>query len=229
MQSHLPKRLRLLSCVALLSGAAAYADTLPQILSRMDAASRNFQSMTADMKQLSHTEIIDENDTQVGAVRLKKVKNGLLGYIQFTEPPKIIAFQSRKLEVYYPKTRVVEEYEISKYSDQLNQFLLLGFGTSGEELQKDYQIRLVGSETVAGQPTTHIVLTPKSQEALEYLKKAELWILDGGSYPIQEKLWKNADDYVLVTYSDVKLNVPLSDKDFALNLPSGVQRVRPGK
>jgi outer membrane lipoprotein-sorting protein len=229
MPLKLATRTLVLSIAAIMGAGACFADALPEILLRMDAAARNFESMTADMKQVTHTEIIDENDTAVGTVRLKQVKNGLLGYVHFTEPPKVIAFQTRKIEVYYPKTKVVEQYDVDKYSDQLNQFLLLGFGTSGKDLQKNYDIQLAGSETVAGKPTTHIVLTPKSKQALEYLKKAELWILDGATYPIQEKLWKNADDYVLVTYSNVKLNVPLSDKEFALNLPPGVQRIRPGK
>jgi outer membrane lipoprotein-sorting protein len=224
-----PNHLSFVLLSTLIGSSVALADTLPQILSRMDAAAQNFQSMTADMKQVTHTEIIDENDVQAGEVRLKKFKNGLIGYVNFTEPPKVIAFQNKKVEVYYPKTRVVEEYEVGKYSEQLNQFLLLGFGTSGQELQKNYQIRVIGPESVGGQQTTHIVLTPKSKEALEYMKKAELWIADNASYPVQEKIWKNADDYVLVNYSDVKLNAPLSEKDFALNLPPGVQRVRPGK
>lgn len=220
---------RFATAALLLCGTAAYARTLPEILSRMDEAARSFESMTADMKQVTHTEVINENETQVGTVRLKKTGDGLLGYVNFTTPPKVVAFQSRKVEVYYPNTKVVEEYEVSKYRDQLNQFLLLGFGTSGKDLQKNYQISLVGDETIGGQATTHIVLTPKSKQALEYLKKAELWILEGAAYPVQEKLWKNADDYVLVTYSNVKLNVPLPEKDFALNLPPGVQRIRPGK
>ena len=229
MQSNLFIRFLSLSVIALFAAGLVSADTLPQILSRMDAAAQNFQSMTADMKQLTHTEIIDENDVQIGTVRLKKVRNSVIGYVNFTQPPKVIAFQDKKVEVYYPNTKVVEEYEVGGYSEQLNQFLLLGFGTSGRELQRNYEIRMIGPDTVAGRATTHIVLTPKSAKALEYMKKAELWIADDASYPVQEKIWKNADDYVLVNYSNVTLNAPLSDKDFALNLPPGVKRVRMGK
>ncbi len=210
--------------------ANASADTLADVLSRMDKSAQTFQSMSADITQLTHTAVIDENDRQSGWVRLKRASGGVLGFVQFTSPqPLIVAFHNRKVEKYYPKTKVVEEYDVDKYGEQLDQFILLGFGTSGKDLQRDYKIRLLGAEPVAGKPATHIELTPKSKEALEYLKRAELWIPDDAAYPLQEKLWKNADDYVLINYSDVKLNPPLSDKDFELRLPPGVKRITPGK
>jgi outer membrane lipoprotein-sorting protein len=221
----------LVVCLATLAVAAkAPADTLANVLSRMDAAATSFQSMSASLNQVTHTAVIDQDDRASGTVRLKRTPNGVLGMVEFTTPqPLIVAFHSRKVEKYYPKTNVVEEYDVDKFGEQLDQFVLLGFGTSGSDLQKNYQVRMVGSEPVAGKPATRIALTPKSKQALEYLKKAELWIPDDAAHPLQEKLWKNADDYVLVTYSDVKLNPSLSAKDFELRLPSGVKRITPGK
>ena len=210
--------------------ANASADTLANVLSRMDASAASFQSMTANLNQVTHTAVIDQDDRQSGTVRLKRTPNGVLGMVEFTTPqPLIVAFRNRKVEKYYPNTKVVEEYDVDKFGEQLDQFILLGFGSTGADLQKNYHLRLVGSEPVAGKPATRIELTPKSKQALEYLKRAELWIPDDAAYPLQEKLWKNTDDYVLVNYSDVKLNPPLSAKDFELRLPSGVKRITPGK
>ncbi|HZT39363.1 MAG TPA: outer membrane lipoprotein carrier protein LolA [Bryobacteraceae bacterium] len=218
-------------CIA----AAAFAgrapgDALSDVLSRMDKSAQTFESMSANITQLTHTAVIDENDQQSGSVRLKRASGGVLGFVQFTSPqPLVVAFRNRKVEKYYPKTNVVEEYDVDKYGEQLDQFILLGFGASGKDLQKNYRIRLVDAEPLAGKPATHIELIPKSKEALEYLKRAELWIPDDAAYPLQEKLWKNADDYVLINYSNVKLNPPLTDKDFELRLPPGVKRITPGK
>ncbi len=152
-------------CIA----AAAFAgrapgDALSDVLSRMDKSAQTFESMSANITQLTHTAVIDENDQQSGSVRLKRASGGVLGFVQFTSPqPLVVAFRNRKVEKYYPKTNVVEEYDVDKYGEQLDQFILLGFGASGKDLQKNYRIRLVDSEPLAGKPATHIELIPKSK------------------------------------------------------------------
>ena len=54
--------------------------------------------------------------------------------IDFTKPnPRTVAFRGRKAEIYYPKLKSVQEYDLGKRSDLLDQFLLVGFGTTGKE------------------------------------------------------------------------------------------------
>jgi outer membrane lipoprotein-sorting protein len=57
----------------------------------------------------------------------------------------------------------------------------------------------------------------------------ELWIAQGASHPVQEKIYKNAEDYILVSYSDVKVNSGLTDQELELRLPAGVKKVYPQK
>lgn len=209
---------------------AIAAESLKDVLARMDRSAGAFQSMTATLVQVSHTEVIDENETVNATVRLRRTKAGLTGRVDFTGPNrKIVSVQARKVRVFYPKSNLVELYDVGKYGNQLDQFLLLGFGTSGQELQRNYNVRLIGAETVAGRGTTHIELTPKSKQALDIFKKADLWIAQDADYPVQEKIHKNEQDYTLITYTDVKLNPPLSDKDLELVLPAGVKQVTPQK
>ena len=40
---------------------------------------------------------------------------------------------------------------MGKRTDLMDQFLLVGFGTSGKELKSNYTVKYVGDETVAGQ------------------------------------------------------------------------------
>ncbi len=54
-------------CIA----AAAFAgrapgDALSDVLSRMDKSAQTFESMSANITQLTHTAVIDENDQQSG-------------------------------------------------------------------------------------------------------------------------------------------------------------------
>ncbi len=206
------------------------ADTLKEILSRMDRSAQTFQDMTANLAQTQHTAIINEDDKDSAAVRLKRTKEGLRGYVEFAEPNRrLIGFQNRQLQVYYPKTNTVDIYDLGKHGAELDQFLLLGFGTSGKELEKNYNMRVTGSETLNGKAVTRVELVPKTAEAKEYLQKVELWIPAAASYPIQEKIHKNDQDYILIQYSDIKINPGLSDKELELRLPAGVNKVYPQK
>jgi outer membrane lipoprotein-sorting protein len=206
------------------------ADTLNDVLARMDRSAETFQGMTANLTQLQHTAIINEDERDSAAVRMKKEKGGLRGFVEFAEPNRrLIGFQNRQLQVYYPKTNTVDIYDLGKHGAELDQFLLLGFGTSGKDLEKNYNMRVTGSENLNGKPVTRMDLVPKTANAKEYLKKLELWIPTSASYPIQEKIHKNDQDYILIQYSDIKLNPGLTDKDLELSLPAGVSKVYPQK
>ena len=83
--------------------------------------------------------------------------------IDFTKPdPKTVAFRGRKAEIFYPKLKIVQEYDLGKRTDLIDQFLLVGFGTTGKELKANYSMRYVGEESVAGQKAykLELILSP---------------------------------------------------------------------
>jgi outer membrane lipoprotein-sorting protein len=138
-----------------------------------------------------------------------------------------VAFSGTKVEVFYPKINTVQEFDIGKNRGLLDQFLLLGFGGSGKELANAYTITVKGGETIDGVATTHLVLNPKSSKVRELVKSVELWIPDGKAQPIRQKFVEPSDDYMEVTYRDLKLNPSLSASDLQLSLPTGVKREYP--
>jgi outer membrane lipoprotein-sorting protein len=141
---------------------------------------------------------------------------------------KQVAFDARTGQVYYPKSRTVDIYEIAKYKKQADQILLLGFGTTSKEMADSYQIALGGTETVTGQKTTRLVLTPKADEM--HLQKVELWISDTTGLPVQQKLYwpgPNGGDYDLATYSNMQVNTNLPESAVKLELPKGVKKEYP--
>ncbi len=215
-------------CLAAIPVSAS--DSLNEVLARMDKNAESFQGMTANLVQVNHTEVINENETQNAVVRMKRTKAGIVGRVDFTGAnSKLLSIRDRQLQVFYPKSNVVELYDIGKFGDQLDQFLLLGFSTSGKQLQRDYNVRLIGTETVAGQTATHLELTPKTKQAQDIFKTAHIWLAQDASHPLKERINKNDQDYTLITYTEVKLNPALSDKDLELVLPAGVKKITPQK
>jgi len=200
------------------------------VLDRVDRAGAAFRGMSAKLRRISHTAVINEDNVDSGTILLKRAHpRDVRMLIDLTEPdPKTVAFQGHKLEIYYPKAATVQEIDVSNSKDRelMEQFFLLGFGTSRADLQAAYNLRLVGPDTVGGQKTERLELIPKSKEVLQHLLKFEMWVAENG-YPIQQKFYLTGGDYQLATYSDMKINPDLPDSALKLKTPKNVKREYP--
>jgi outer membrane lipoprotein-sorting protein len=205
------------------------APTLKEVLGGMDHAAAQFHSMSAKITRVKHTAVLNSDDPESGTVYMKKNGAHLQALLDITEPDKKTSVvEGREVQVYYPNMKQVNIYDAGKNGEQLEQFLSLGFGTSGSDLEKTYTMRVVGTETVNGEKTAHLELIPKSPEATKLVKKIDLWIGER-NYPVQEKIYEPSGDYDLWTYSDVQINGNVRDQDLKLKLPNGVKRVYPQK
>ncbi|HLJ44650.1 MAG TPA: outer membrane lipoprotein carrier protein LolA [Bryobacteraceae bacterium] len=202
---------------------------LQDVLHRLDQAAQKFRGMSAKIERKDYTAVLKDTSTQTGTVAMKKLgEHGLQGVMDITAPDKVsYAFNGGKFEKYTPTMNTVEEYDVGAKGEELERFLMLGFGTSGAELLNSYQVKFGGNDTVNGQNTVRLELTPTAADAKKYMKEVDLWIPQGGNYPVQEKMIQPSGDYTLVTYSDVDLHPNLTDKNLRLNPPKGVKRIKP--
>ena len=217
--------------LALLSVVAARtrADSLEDVLARMDRAAKDFKSFAAKLKRVDYTAVLNESDEMTGTMAMRRVKNGNEALTQFAEPnPHSIYFSGHTVKIYSPRANTVEIYDAGKLAATADRMMLLGFGISATDLRKDYDVTRVGEENVGALHTTHVELLPKSADVRKnYVLKIDLWIPDGEANPIQEKVTKPSKDYYLVRYADPKVNPSLPDSAFTLKLPPGVKELRP--
>jgi outer membrane lipoprotein-sorting protein len=211
---------------------AAANDNLQQVLGRMDKAASEFKSMTAQVTYVTHTDVLNDNTTETGSVTMKKVQPGeVQGLVDFTSPDrKTITFEKRRIQEYLPKIKTVQVFDLAKHGEQLDKFLMIGFGTSGLELAKDYDVSVLGTANLNGQASIRLQLIPKAADARQYVQKLELWIPEQGDpYPLQEKIFQPSGDYRLTTYSGTNINPPLQPGALQLKLPPGVKTEHPGQ
>jgi outer membrane lipoprotein-sorting protein len=219
----------------ILAGSAALAaanDSVQQVLARMDKASSEFKAMTAHVAYLTHTDVLNDNSVESGTVTMRKVQPGeVQGLVDFTEPDhKTITFEKRRIQEYLPKIKTLQVFDLAKHGEQLDKFLMIGFGTSGMELAKDYDVSVLGTENGKGAPAIRLQLIPKTAEARQYVQKLELWIpAQGDPYPLREKIYQPSGDYRLTTYSELQINPPLRPDALQLKLPPDVKTEYPGK
>ena len=216
--------------ILILAAGLAAAEPLSDVLARMDRAAAEFQSLSAGMKRVQFTAVLSESSEMDGAVRLRRGKGGTQGIVEFQQPEKRTVFiNGKQVQIYYPKANTVEIYDTSKYTSNMDQILLLGFGTSAAELKKSYDIKDGGAQKIGGVDTTRIELTPRSDEMKKLIVKIELWIPEGQSNPLRAKFSEPSKNYELVDYSDIKVNPPLDESAFAWKLPAKVKKIYPQK
>jgi outer membrane lipoprotein-sorting protein len=218
--------------LAVPSTLAAAGDTVQQILARMDKAANEFKTMTAQVTHVDHTDVLNDDSTESGTVTMKKVQAGeVQERVDFTVPDhKTVTFEKRRVQEYLPKINTLQIFDLDKHGEQLDRFLMIGFGTSGTELAKDWDVSVLGTENIKGQSAIRLQLSPKVPEFRQYVQKIELWIpAEGDPYPLREKIFQPSRDYRLVTYTDLKINPPLDHDALQLKLPPGVKTEHPGQ
>jgi outer membrane lipoprotein-sorting protein len=203
-----------------------HAENAEAILARMDRAAPNFHAVTANVQMVTYTAILSDQTTETGTLKMQRLKaHEVRAIIELSAgtDTRVIAFLGKIVRIYFPKLKTYQDYEVGKNTQVLNQYLLLGFGSSGKDLASNYDITAEGSEDVGGQTTTKLLLVPKGAKVKERLTKVEVWIPKDAAYPVQQQFYEPSGNYRKVTYSNVQLNPPMAGT-LELKLPPGVTK-----
>ena len=143
-------------------GAAASAQgnwTVESVLKQLDTQAADFHSLTADLERTKVTVVVNDKSTQSGKIFVRR--DGKMR-IELTQPdPRTILRDGDHFYIYNPKIHRVEEYNLGNKKSVVDQFLLLGFGTSGSSLKESYTITLHGEETLDNHKVILLELLPK--------------------------------------------------------------------
>lgn len=122
----------------------------------------------------------------------------------------------------------MEEYNLGKHRELVDQFLLLGFGTSGHELKKGFLVTLLGERTLDQKKTLLLELTPKSTGVRNQISKIHLWLDESSWLPVQQEFFETGtEDYFTIHYTNEVRNANIPNSRFQPRWPKGVQRVKP--
>ncbi len=200
--------------------------TLDTILRQLDHEAKGFRSLTANIEQTKVTVAVDDKSTETGQISVRRDEKMR---IEFTQPDsRTILRAGNDLFIYNPKIKRVEEYDLGKHRALVDQFLLLGFGTAGSELEKGYLVTLLGEESLDNHQVVKLELTPKSEEVRNQITKVHIWIDESTWLAVQQQFFETGGgDYFIIHYTNVVKNPRLTDDHFKPRWPRGVTRVKP--
>ena len=225
-------RTLLTTIVVALMAAAAWPQSnsggLDRVLAQMDTAAKNFRSTEASFVWDQYQKVIDETDTQKGRIYFRRQDRETQMSADIAEPDKkYIVYSNGKVQVYQPKIDQVTEYNPGKNRSDLESFLVLGFGGSGQDLLKSYDVKYQGAEAVGGVQAAKLELIPKSAKLRNNISRILLWIDPARGVSVQQQFFEPGGDYRLARYSEIQLNQKLPDSAFKLKTTGKTKIVSP--
>jgi outer membrane lipoprotein-sorting protein len=198
---------------------------LDGVLRLLDRESKEFHSLAADVERTKVTVVVNDKSTETGSILV----HGDKMLLEMKAPDsRTILRTGDNLYVYTPGLKRVEEYNLAQHRSLVDQYLLLGFGTSGRDLQKAYLVTLLGEPTLDDKKTAELELTPKSQEARNQISKIQIWLDETTWLPVQQRFDETGSgDYFVIRYSKVVRNPDLGDAKFKPHWPKGTEKVKP--
>ena len=211
---------------------------LESVLRKMDATSATFRTAQAEFEWDNYQRVIDEVvDVQTGTIYYRRESKDIemMANVKKAGPsasdtkpePKYVLFSEGKVRMYEPKIERVTVYDLGKNKSDLESYLVLGFGGSGQDLQKAFDISFQGTEKIGEVNAAKLQLIPKSEGVKKYYNRMVLWIDMDKGVSVQQQFFAPQGDYRLCKYTGIKLNEKVSDEVFKLKTTGKTQTIAP--
>jgi outer membrane lipoprotein-sorting protein len=201
-------------------------DSLDDTLSAMDEASRSFRDMQADIEREKVTVFINHSRIETGTMAFARGDQSRIRISLMDPSAREFLVADGKVRIYNPNTKVLEEIGLGEHEDKV-EFMVIGFGTSREALLRQYDIAWVGVEDLGDHRVSVLDLRPTDPDVARYFSAIRLWIDQTEWSPVQTRATELSGDYMIVRFSNVRVNAGVPGSTFRLDLPDDVEVVRP--
>jgi outer membrane lipoprotein-sorting protein len=202
-----------------------HALSLQSVLHQLDENSKGFHSLSADVERTKVTVVVNDKSTETGTILVHDEKM----LLELKDPdPRTILRDKDELYVYTPGLHRVEEYNLGQHRALVDQYLMLGFGMSGHELTKSYDVTLLGEPTLDGRKTAQLELVPKSSDARQQISRVQIWLDESNWLPVQQQFFETGSgDYFIIKFSRMMRNPAIPDSAFKPHWPKGTEKLKP--
>ena len=201
--------------------------SLDQVLHSMDENAAKFRSAQADFTWTPYNAVIGDNESpDKGRIYFRREGNEIQ-MAAMIQPPddRQIIFTGGKVQVFQPKTKVVDVWDTTSHKDEAETFLVLGFGSSGQELRKSFDVKYIGDEKIGNVQTAKLELRPLSEKIKKTFPEIDLWVDPQRGISLRQKLLQTGGDYRLSDYSNVRLNEKVPDSAFKIKSSGATKTV----
>ncbi|MEO6924835.1 MAG: outer membrane lipoprotein-sorting protein [Bryocella sp.] len=210
-----------LGAAALGTAAFAQKPPSPKLIQQLDASSRSFRSAQANVSKDNYTYVVRAHDMQSGTIFIeRKGSTVAMGATVMDpgaqKPSKIVSFDGNTLQLYDVGTNSVDILKAGSNQAKYQSYLTLGFGGSGTELARAWNINDLGPETINGVSCEKLDLTPKDPSIARTFTHVTIWIDPVRDVSTKQIFYAPNKDTQTAIYSDIRLNAPINTKPFSI-------------
>jgi outer membrane lipoprotein-sorting protein len=200
---------------------------LERVLTQMDQGAANFRSATADFKWDQYQKVVDETDSQSGKIYFRRTGKETQMAADIEKPAKkYLVFSGGKIRLYQPQIDQITEKDTGANREQVESFLVLGFGGGGHDLLKTYEVSYGGMEAVDGKQTAKLELTPKNPRIRSMFNKIVIWVLPEKAISLKQQAFEPSGDNRTAYYSNIQENKRIPDDIFRIKADATTKTVK---
>jgi outer membrane lipoprotein-sorting protein len=196
---------------------SAAAGNLQQVLQQLDQSSKSFHSATADFEWKNiQTEPVPDTDIMTGKVYYQHQGSEVRVAAHITQRDgrpygAVYTFTHGVFQLYDKQLNQVRKLQ---NASNLGGYIKLGFGSSGKELQNDFQVSYLGQETVDGVKTDKLQLIFKDPKLRNTIPKVTVWIDPVRDVSLKQVFDEGEGMSKTVTFSHMEVNRSISSGEF---------------
>jgi len=208
-----------LALATLPAPSAFAADDLQTVLHKLDVASAAFRTSSADFEFDTVTTLpIYDKDVQKGTVYYRRDPKNPQAAVHVEQQngrpvPKIVLSSGGTIKLYEKK---INQLTVLTKLSQYSQYLMLGFGASGKDLQDKWDIKYLGTEKIDGITTDKLEMTAKDPAVRKSILKLTLWMDSDRAVSVQQVFDQGQGQTRTAHYTNIKVNQPLPSDAFTL-------------
>ena len=185
---------------------------LQATLDKLDQASARFTSVQADFHKVSYNHFLKSEDNQQdGRIYFTREHGATqMGLLTTGPQGRTVEFKAGTLRVFNPGPGCFDT--VTKPG--IETYLTLGFGGSGKDLAKAWDITDVDSEVLDNTKVEKLELIAEDPAVRTNIKKVTLWIDLARGITLKQVLLNPSNDLQTATYTHIRLNEKVDTKPF---------------
>lgn len=194
---------------------------LPAILRQMDQASTKFKSAEADFRWDIYERVIKETTTQNGTIYFLKNGSNLQMGLEIKPPSaKLVEYKNGSLQLFDPGSDHLTILSAANNQAQYESFLTLGFGGSGTDLAKAWNITDLGTEQLNDGTkmvtTVKLDLVSKDPNVRNMVSHITIWVDPTRAISLKQQFFMPSEDQRTTYFTNIRYNQPVNTKPFAI-------------
>jgi len=224
------------------SAGAQQSGNLDAVLKQMDVASASFKSAQADLRRDTYEKVIKETSSQCGTIYFVR-KGGATEMGAKVAPSatqscageasatangtRTLAYKGGELQMYEPGTNRLTILHAGNNQAQYESFLTLGFGGSGTDLAKTWDITEQGTETIKDGAKPYKVvkldLVAKNPANRNMFSHITVWVEPTLGISLKQQFFSPSGDVFTTYFEHIRYNQKVNEGAFAIKTNKDTQ------